>query len=237
MTTIYQFPTSWYRFVTRKFPLSTVSQTTPLPLLGIKKASRGSAQLWQCQLSMAVQADPDWQEIEAFFHRLDGQSGALRIGDPFRRRPWYNRNLRAPQTGFSFDDDEGFADGYLPPFVTAYAAATRGASFVTMAGFPVSIAAALTRGDLFEHRPNGIAAAYPLLYEVMHGNATDVSGRAGVEIRPRLRIGMAAGDQIVLEDATTVMRMTDDSQGVAEVGLPAVGSIGFSLTEALDLVP
>lgn len=241
MTTIYQFPTSWYRFVSRRFPLSTASQVTPMPLLGIKKVARGASQLWQCQLSMAVQADPDWQEIEAFFHRLDGQSGAIRIGDPFRRRPWYNRNLAATQTIFSdgttFTDGTGFADGYLPPFVTAYATAAKGASFVTMAGFPASIAAALTRGDIFEHRPNGIAAQYPLLYEVMHGNATNSSGQAGVEIRPRLRFGVAVGDQFVLQDATTVMRMIDDGQGVAEVGLAAHGSIGFSLVEALDLVP
>ena len=239
--TIHTFPTSWYKFVSRRFPLTTASQVTPLPLLSIRKRARGAAQIWSCQLTMAVRPDPTWQEIEAFFHRLDGQVGNIRIGDPWRRKPWHNRNLAATITGFSdgteFSDGTGFADGFLPPFCTAYAAASRGASFVVLAGLPASVSSALMRGDLIEHRPNGIHAEFPALYEVMHGNATDSSGRAGVEIRPRLHAGVAAGDQFVLQDATTVMHIADDSQGAAEIGLPAIGSIGFSLIEALDLVP
>jgi hypothetical protein len=241
MTSIYQFPTPWYQFTRRKFNLVSVSQVTAMPLYGIKRTARGVAQLWRADLTMTEQEDPDRQEIEAFFHRLDGQAGAIRIGDPTRRTPWYNRNVAATRRTFSdgtsFTDGTGFADGLLPPFVTALEAATKGASFVKMAGFPASVANALTRGDLFEHRPNGIHAGFPCLYEIMHGNSTDAAGQAGVEIRPRLRAGIAAGDQIVFDEPTTVMRLADDNQGEIEVTPPVIGNGSFVLAEALDMVP
>jgi hypothetical protein len=197
--------------------------------------------MWSCELAMAPQADPVWQQIEAWFHRLDGQAGNIRIGDPWRREPYINR-LQAASTatfsdGTSFSDGTGFAEGYLPPFCTAYAAASKGASFITLAGLPASLSAAVTRGDPFEIRPNGIAAEFPHFYQFMHDNGTDSQGRAGVEIRPRLRAGIAAGDMIVLKDATCVMHIADDSQGRATVGLPRIGALSFSLIEALDLVP
>jgi len=241
-TPIYEFPRGWYQFSSRKYPLQSVSQVSPsMPLLGIKRVARGAAQIWTCEFTMTQQQDPDRQQIEAFFHRLDGQAGLLRMGDPSRLDFWYNRSLigtrRTFTDGTSFTDGTGFADGLMPPTAYVAAVASKGDSFIEFGGLLASTAQALTRGDVFEIAPNGIRALFPHFYEIMHGNDTDANGCAGVEIRPRLRQGIAVGDQVIFSYACSVFRMIDDSQAVIEVTPPVVGNLGFSLVEALDQVP
>ncbi|MBY9045485.1 hypothetical protein, partial [Pseudomonas fluorescens] len=125
----------------------------------------------------------------------------------------------------------------LPPTVHVATAAVRGANAIQIGGLPASQTAILRRGDLFEVRPNGIPAVFPHLYQVMVDGATDASGNTGVEIRPRLRADIAAGDMVVLEYPTSVFRLVSDDQAEMDISAPIIANFGFSLVEALDQVP
>lgn len=237
--TVYEFPQQWYAFGQSRFRLQSRSQSAARPWIGGKSVYGPHAQLWVCELSMTPQEDPERQEIAAFFSRLDGQAGIVRISDVSRLRPWYDRNLAATSERFSdnsiFTDGTAFEAGYLPPDVYVYAAADRGDNYIQLAGFPASVANAMRRGDIFQIKPNGIPGTVPHLYEAQFTSATDASGRVGLEIRPRLRAGVAAGDQVSLRYPSTVFRLVDDDQGAFTITPPVRGDMGFALIEALDL--
>lgn len=205
------------------------------------KAQSAHAQLWSCKVTLApAEWDVDGQAMSAFFERLGGSGGLIRIGDVTRTRPLYDRRLTASRQAFSdssyFSDGTGFIEGYLPTFATAYAAAEKGADFIKLESLPASITAALAPGDLLEVRPNGTPVQAPSLYSVQHWANTDASGRSGVAIRPALRRPLAAGDMVVLAGATGVFRITDDEQGLPTLSAPAISAMGFSLIEAVDLL-
>ncbi|XUM25112.1 hypothetical protein ACRAVF_33805 (plasmid) [Bradyrhizobium oligotrophicum S58] len=240
MTAIYDFPRDWYHFVTLSFPLRAASQVSPRPWAGGNTIYGPHAQLFMPKLTATEIADSSWRAVGAFFARLGGQAGLMRISDPSRLQPRYNMELIAAATGFSdgalFSDGAGFADGLLPP--TVYAAADRaaGSTDVVLGGFPASTLAVLQRGDLLEIRPNGIPADFPHLYQVMVDGDADSSGMTGVEIRPRLRRGIASGDMVVLAYPSSVFHLVDDTQGDIEITVPVVANFGFALVEAIERV-
>ncbi|MCK1669442.1 hypothetical protein [Bradyrhizobium sp. 153] len=190
------------------------------------------------KLTVAQIVGDGWQARAAFFSRLGGQAGLLRISDPARIAPQYNM-ARAPtiagfSDGSSFSDGSGFANGMLPPTAYVAAARSRGDSDLVVGGLPASIPAALQPGDLLEIRPNGVPADFPHLYEVMVPGATNPTGQTGVEIRPRLRRDIAPGDMVVLSYPTSVFHLVDDSQGEIELSAPNFANHGFSLVEAIE---
>ena len=128
-------------------------------------------------------------------------------------------------------------DPASPPEVFVYSAAARAANYIVLGGFPVSTANILRSGDLLQIKPNGIAGSVPHLYEVRVGGSSDSSGRIGVSLNVRLRQAVAAGDVVGLRYASTLFRLADDTQGEVEDTGAGVGSVGFTLVEALDLVP
>src|SRR5882724_9576112 len=202
MTEIYEYDRSWYRFTSLSFQLLSSSQTSARPWAGGNSIYGPHVQIWMPKLTATMQEQSVWPQIDAFFSRLGGQAGLIRIGDASRLQPRFNRELIAASAtwsdGSTFTDGSGFLSGLLPPTCFLYAAAARGDRSVVIGGLPVSTSRALSRGDLFEVRPNGIASATPNLYQVMVDGSTDSSGNAGVEIRPALRQGLAAGDMVVL---------------------------------------
>lgn len=238
---VYEFPREWYAFSKVSYRPVSRSQTAARPWIGGKSVYGPHAQFWAGEFVMTQQEDPELQKIAAFFARLDGQAGLLRISDVSRLKPWHDRNLAAGAEAFSdstlFTDGTGFEDGHLPPDLYVVEAARRGDNFVVLGGLPASTAACFIGGDRFQIKPNGIAGSIPHLYEMMVGGASDADGRIGVEIRPRLRTDIAAGDQVSLRYPSTVFRLIDDNQGAMEITPGMVGNIGFSLIEALDLVP
>ncbi len=240
-TPVYEFPWEWYTFSRAKYRLQSRSQVASRPWLGGRSVYGPHAQLWVTELTMSQQEDPTRQEIAAFFGRLDGQAGLIRISDPTRLRPWYDRDVTPTRETFTdatvFTDATGFESGYLPPDVYVLTAADQGDNTIVLGGFPASTAGVLTRGDLLQVKPNGIPGNCPNLYEVMVGAASNSDGEIGVEIRPRLRMGIAAGDQVSLRYPSTVFRLIDDDQGSIEMTPPVVGNLGFSLIEALDQIP
>lgn len=241
--TVYDFPTEWYDLiVSQKFSLRSINQSSGRPWSGAGDAISGPhTQLWRSDVTMAPQRDPVLQDMDAFFARMRGRSGVMRLSNALRLAPWYDRNIAASVATWSdgslFTDGSGFANGHLPPNVFAYSAAAVGARYIVLGGFPASVTDVIRRGDLFQVKPSGTAGEVPMLYEAMFKCSSDASGRVGIAIEPGLRIAVAAGDQVSLRYASSVFRMIDDDQANIDGTGAGVGSFGFSLVEALDLIP
>lgn len=239
MREIYTYPPEWYQFSKIAFQLRSASQSSPRPWAGGVSVYGPHAQLWMPKFSVGTIHDPRlWREMDAFFSRLGGQSGLLRIGDFSRTQPRYNLDAATTvatwSDGSTFTDGSGFVAGLLPPTCVLAAARERGDTDVVIGGLPASIANAISRGDMFEIRPNGIPSATPNLYQVMVPGTTDGSGRAGVEIRPPLRQDVADGDMVVLANPTSVFHLIDDNQAEMEITRPVKSDFGFSLIEAVE---
>lgn len=235
---IYEYPKEWYRFTTQSFPLRSRSQVSSRPWAGGNSAYGPHVQIWMPRFSAVVTEKYLWQKVSAFFSRLGGQAGLIRMGHGLRLRPQYNRAAAGASEDWSdgtgFTDGTGFADGLLPPTAFILTAVARGETFVQIGGLPASIPDALRRGDLLEFRPNGIADGVPRLHEVMVNGSTNADGETGVEIRPALRGGLAAGDMVVTENPMSTFHLVDDEQGDVEMSLASQGTFGFSLIEAIE---
>lgn len=241
MSDIYEFPREWYSFLKISFPLRSTSQVSPRPWSGGNSVYGPHAQLFLPKLTVAQIVGDGWQERSAFFSRLGGQAGLLRMSDPARVAPQFNtsvaQSLQPWSDGSTFNDGSQWQSGLVPPTAFVAAATSRGSLALQLGGLMASTSRVLRRGDLIEIRPNGMPAMFPHLYEVMVNGSTDATGKTGVEIRPRLRADIAAGDMAVLAWPTSVFRLIDDSQGDIELDAPNFANHGFSLVEALDQVP
>ncbi len=241
--TIYNFPTAWYEFIVgQKYPLRSLNMAANRPWSSAGQAINGThTQMFVTDVTMAPNRDPDLQDMDALFTRLRGRSNALRIADSLRLAPWYDRSIDPEVATWSdsslFTDGSGFANGFLPPEVYVYSAAAKGSNYIVLGGFPVSITAVLRAGDPFEIKPSGVPAEFPHRYKAMFSSSSDASGRLGVSIEPRLRAGVAAGDPVSLRYASSVFRLADDTQADISGTGGGVGNFGFSLVEALDLIP
>lgn len=240
MTEIYEFPREWYRFLKISFQLRSASQVSPRPWAGGNSIYGPHVQLWMPKLVASEIIGDGWQARDAFFSRLGGQAGLMRISDHSRAAPQYNLERAAIgedfSDGFGFSDGTGFSSGMIPPTAHLIAAADRGASAIQIGGLPASTSRALRRGDLLEIRPNGIAGIVPHLYQVMVDGSTNAAGETGIEIRPRLRKSVASGDMVVLSYPTSVFHLIDDTQGEIELAAPFNANFGFSLIEAIENV-
>ncbi|WP_247362170.1 hypothetical protein [Bradyrhizobium sp. 156] len=215
---------------------------SPLPWTGGSSVYGPHAQLFMPKLSATEIDDPAiWRAVDAFFSRLGGQAGLLRIGDASRLHPQYNVAALGSVQRWSdsslFDDGSGFVSDLLPPTVFVAAAASRGESALQIGGLPASLTPALKRGDLLELRANGMPASFPHLYQVMVDGPTNTGGLTGVELRPSLRADVAVGDMVVLDYPTSVFRLVGDDQAELEISVPTTANFGFALVEALDQVP
>ena len=236
MTDIFEFPREWYQFSRLSFQLVSRSQVSPRPWAGGNSVYGPHAQIFMPKLTVVSQDVDVWPAMDAFFSRLGGQAGLIRIGDASRLVPQLNRGPSGQQyfsDGSTFTDGTGFASGVLPPTCFLAAPTSRGEQQVTIGGLPAS-SPALKRGDLFELRPNGIPSACPNLYQVMVDGAADANGKTGVEIRPSLRMGFAAGDMVVLSYPTSVFHLIDDNQAEMQISKPFLADFGFSLVEAIE---
>jgi hypothetical protein len=238
MTDIWTFPLEWYSFTSCKFQLKASSQTSPRPWAGGNSIYGPHAQLWTPKLTAEFQTSDVWPDMAAFFDRLGGQSGLMRMGDPSRVQCRYNASMLAAKQTFSdgtlYSDGTGNIDGLMPPFAFLISAANRGDTFVKIGGLLPTITAALRRNDHLEFRPNGIADNVPRLHSVMATGNTDSSGQVGIQIMPPLRQSLAAGDQVVLFNPTSVFHLIDDDQGEMEITPPMLANFGFSLFEAIE---
>jgi len=175
------------------------------------------------------------REVSGLIARLRGMRGRVRMYDPLRRIPAYNMKVLVTEHGFSdgtpWSDGTGWKDGFLPPMVSAAALGRRGDRSLVLGGFPASTSAVLTMGDLFEVRPNGQFASHGHLYIVTHVAHSDGNGETRVQFEPGLRAGVAAGDQIVLRDPTTVFQLASDAEGRAARDVNGHWRMGATLIE------
>lgn len=249
------WPTEWYQYVvSNAFVLRSMNQRAGRPWGGAGAAvsARPHTQIWTERVTLAPMRDPLLQDIDAFIADAKGSSGLIRMSNTLRLAPWADRKLAGGEwppgalsnattsrfsDGSGFDDGSGFANGFGPSAVQIYQAAARGANYIVLSGFPASTANVLRRGDLVEVKPGGVAAEFPHLYKAMLGGNSDASGRVGIRIESPLRASVNAGDTASLRYASTLFRFSDDNQGDVEGSDGGQGAIGFSLIEALDLVP
>lgn len=240
---IYEFNRTWYDYVvTQKFPLRSLNQSAARPWGGAGPSISGPhTQIFLSDVTMAPMRDPLLQDIGAMFKRLRGRSGLLRLSWALRLAPWHDRNLAASTVGFSdgstWLDGSEWINGLLPPSVYVAEAAAAGADYIVLGGFPASTANVLRGDDMLEIKPGGVAAGFPHCYAVAYGGDTNASGEIGFKIEPRLRAGIAAGDVVSLRYPSSVFRLVDDNQADIEATGAEIGNIGFSVMEALDLVP
>lgn len=230
-----EWPREWYRFIDSQFNLTTMTLGTRA-IFTPRRNTRLSYQIFTMQATYAAERGPSkWQGKEAFFARLDGEVGVFRIGDMLRCQPKYNREHKVADEPWSdstlWTDGTGWIGaGLVPPSAQVRDAAALGDKEIVIEGLPANIAGLLAPGDLFEIRPNGIATTTSNLYEIVRANSTDADGAAGVEIRPRLRQGFAAGDMVVFHDARGSFMLTDSDQGTVSRDAN-FGSFGFAARE------
>ena len=228
----------WYQFTQITFQLRAASLVSPRTWAGGSNVYGPHAQVWMPEFTATDQEIDVWPEIAAFFHELGGQAGLLRLGDASRLQCRYNREKQRVMQGFSdgtgFTDGTLFLDGMMPPLAHLIASAKRGDTFVKIGGLLPSTMRALSRGDMLEFRAGGIADAIPRLHSVTLQGNTNSNGECGVKIMPPLRANLAAGDQVVLDNPTTVFHLVDDTQGKMQISVPNNASFGFSLVEAIE---
>lgn len=176
-----------------------------------------------------------WREASGIISRLRGIYGRVRMYDPLRRIPAYNIRVMSEQHGFSdgtnWSDDTGWLEGFLPPLVSIVDPAKRGDRSIVVQGYPASEDKVHSPGDLFEIRPNGVAASHGHCYEVVRYSNSDADGKTRIEFEPGLRANVASGDQVVLRDPTTVFRLASDQEGEITRSIAHYGEFGLSLIE------
>lgn len=188
------------------------------------------------EATVAGKFRPSAREASGRIAKLRGQTRAVRLYDPFARRPAYSRTAALTQSAWSdgshFSDGSGFVAGGLPPYAAVDETAPEGAKSLVLRGLPASLSRALRFGDRLEIRPSGSMTDFAHYYEIVGDAPTTAAGKARIEFEPGLRAGVSAGDQVVLEDPTTVMALLDDRQGALERD-QFTASFGASLVEVL----
>lgn len=217
-------------FDLKPFSLSAVS-----PYVGSRSVSGPVVQLWSIEFTSTVREPRDWRRMSAILNRSAGMAGLIRIGDPKRIEPYYNKITTPSAEAWSdatlWDDGTGFLSGLIPPTATVGAAQAAESETLLIYGLPASLAPCLYAGDLLEIRPNGQEVATGHLYEVHQDAPTNASGQTRASINPPLRMAVAAGDQISFAYPTSVFRAIDDGQGRIQPRLPEFGQAGFTLIE------
>jgi hypothetical protein len=235
--TVYSWPDNLKGVVESRFYLRSANLSSTSPYTGQRSAYGPTAQMWVAELTFPAMQKHHWRYLSGFLSRLDGISGLLRMPDAFRLRPLYNEENAGTVTGFSddtlFDDETGFLEGLVPSYCAVSEDAEVGADFIVLQGLPESVDGIFRSGDLIEAQPDGQQVAHGHLYEIVGQGNSNAEGKSGVYIRPRLRVGLAAGDAIKTIGATSVFRLANDQEGIMNRSLPDHGRLGLTLIEKL----
>jgi hypothetical protein len=241
MTTIYDWPTAIVNPETRRFRLrafnsfSVASQTQEMVRGGLM------VQRFETQVAFPILSEEDWREVDGLFAALRGIDGFVRLWDPARTEPYYNKLVTETKAtwddGAHFSDGSDWVGGKLPPFVSVAETRGRGKRNVVLKGFPPSLQAVLRRADLIEIWPNGTRADHGHLYEVTARSNTNSNGETLVQFEPDLRRGIRPGDAVLLGGGgykpSSVFSFAGDDDGEIEVRAPSFGSFGARFVEVL----
>lgn len=235
--TIFTLPPEDLRAATVRFWLRPISISSAQPWTGRRSVYGPTAQVWVAEISTTAMAEEQAERLGAFFARLGGIAGLVRLSNPVRRAPIRNGRNSGMTTGFSdgtaFDDGTGWTDGLVPAAAAIRDAAYAEDTSLVLTGLPANAVPCLLPGDLFEIRPNGIAAEHGHLYKAVANAPTDAVGETRVEVTPPLRKAVAAGDQVLFREPTSVFRAMDDEQGVVNWERGMIGRAGYTLVEEL----
>lgn len=236
---VFDYPHEWYKFVSSRFQVRSVGLGFRPIFRQTQKTVRLIEQFFVADFVQRPEVGPHkWQGKEAFFARLDGEANFIRIGDPLRCAPLYNRTLRrvgltaqpwSDGTWFN-PDNTGWVEGGVPEYATLAQSAVRGGNWLVIGGLPASTTGLLSPGDLLEIRIDGIASTTSMLHQVVTLGHSDANGRSAVEVRPRLRKDVNAGDQVVFSYPKAVMQLVDSDQAALSRE-SNLGSFGFSCAE------
>ena len=237
---IWEWPRAHRATINSTFRLMPMSLSAQSPYTGEQTIYGPTAQRFQAKLTFPGKRSPDWRYLSGFITRLRGMSGRLRMVDYNRMRCAFDvALLRTPPAAEPWADDQywsdgrGWESGFLPPFVVAAENRSAGNRNLLLKSFPVSTAGVMQFGDLFEHRPGGIATKHGSLYEVTGNFRTNAAGQTRVYFEAGLRRDVFAGDMIVIRYPTSVFSLTGDAEGEISRGLANVGNMGMSLVEVM----
>lgn len=237
MPDIIEWPRAWWGVVQCEFGLMPRSRRSVSPWRMSQNVYGPHVQWWQAKLTFPAMSDANLAAREAIVESLGGSAGLVRMGHPFRLEPLYNADVAAGSQPFSdgtfFEDGSGWASGILPPLIYVVEAEAARATSVVVGGLTASTSRMLRRGDMVEFRRNGVWDETPSLHRVTRDASTDAAGETRIEITPPLRKGVAAGDQVVLNEPKSVFRLMSDEDGIATRDHRWVGSMGINLIEAL----
>lgn len=207
--------------------------TSKLPLRGSRRSSGPLVEVWEAKLTYRDLIGAEaWAPIRGFLGRLRGTAGLIRIHDPARALPrgvaaGINRSTRLESLiGQPFGDGTIFSDG--TGWVDASTAGTIAiaapikSEWIAIGGLVPSQGLALGASDLLE-----IAGR---LYEVLVDAASDAAGVALVQIGPRLRAPVLAGDRVEFAHASSPFQVVDKRPTME------VRSSGLRTDFGLDLV-
>lgn len=237
MPDVVEFPRSWWGSVQVDFGLMPRSRRSSSPWRMSQNVYGPHVQWWQAKISFPPLKDKDLAAREGFIESLGGSAGLLRMGHPFRLEPLFNGDVTATGAQWSdgtfFDDGSGWLSGPLPPLVYVAEAVASRVTSVIIGGYPVSTQRVARRGDLIEFRRNGLWDETPSLHRVTKDAHSNADGEGRVEFVPPLRKGLAAGDQVALNEPKSVFRLMNDEDGMASRDARWIGSQSINLVEAL----
>lgn len=233
MVVSHTWPVEWHKFTNTVFTLTSNvirTRSTYSP----RQNTNLSYQVWMAEFTYKEEVGPSlFQQKEAFFSRLDGETNPFRIGDPLRCFPAMNRQkmglVNEPWSDDTyFTDGTGWSDGGLmPPHAFVLEAAVKGARFLKIGGLPAGVVGAFTPGDLFELQINGVPTETSNLYSAVIFGNTNSNGETGIEIRPGLRQNFGVGDRVVLFHPKALIQLADSNGGVI-TRRSNIGALGFS---------
>ncbi|MEO0385041.1 MAG: hypothetical protein AAF234_15960 [Pseudomonadota bacterium] len=224
--------------------LRDISLRAASPLTGYSHPTSPIDSRWVIDVSLARMNDDQWEEIEAFFLSLRGESKFFRVHDPRRLYPkgvaagihFGNKRGNAVDEAWSdgtnFDDETGWTDASSSASIASSAA--MGATHVLLSGLVPDQLIAVNKNDRIGLH---VSSGRGLMYAAVKSARSDPQGRALVEIAPALRMGVTAGERANFVYVSSVFTIQGDKAlENTPGGTTSIGNTGFTLTEVPEAV-
>jgi hypothetical protein len=186
--------------------------TSRMPLRGSRRSSGPIVEVWEARLTYRdLIGAENWGPIRGFLGRVRGAGGLIRIHDQARALPRGTAAGVASSTkletitaqpwsdGSYFSDGTGWTDAATAGVIATAAPAK--SEWILISGLVPSMPLSIGAADLMEIGGR--------LYESLIDVPSDPSGRALVQIGPRLRAPVLPGDRVEFAYATTPMQFVD----------------------------
>lgn len=209
--TVYTFPTSLIvgNIADATFYIDSLFLSSTAPNSRYTRVSGPLDARWMAKMRFNKLSEDEWNDIEAFFHKIDQYGGFFSFFDPSKQIP------RGAQV-----NDPTTDSAYLTGEVAT--SATRGATSVHLKGLKTSTTDVLKANDHISITHG--ASGHQLLYAITDDASSDGSGEATVNIKPALQAPVAAGspgDTVTFYQARGAFRLRP-GKPVAVQKIPAM---------------